>query len=171
MFGISLSEVALIAVVVLVVVGPQKLPTMLRTLGEWVRKIRTMTTQVRAQTGIDEILRQEGIDGGIAELRNLIRGDLAQLTRARSHTPEPVGSYDDPYERAGDIDRYREYPLEGPDAAGALADDLWDEPADDEPPPAAATLGEPSHAAPPWAEGEARSTELAGSEPEDGKAG
>ncbi|MCC6901376.1 MAG: twin-arginine translocase subunit TatB [Polyangiaceae bacterium] len=127
MFGVSLSELALIAVVALIVVGPQKLPAMLRSLGEWVRKIRTMTTQVRAQTGIDEILRQEGIDGGISELRNLIRGDLAALTYARTHVNEPAPAYD-PYESAVELDRTREYPLEGVDAGGALADDLWDEP-------------------------------------------
>ncbi|MBK8995960.1 MAG: twin-arginine translocase TatA/TatE family subunit [Myxococcales bacterium] len=151
MFGISLSEVALIAVVALLVVGPQKLPSMLRTLGEWARKLRQMTTQVRAQTGIDEILRQEGIDGGISELRSLIRGDLASLTRARSHVPE-AEPLDDPYPRAADLDRTREYPPEGPDAGGALADDLWDEPAADAP---AATLDAPSHTAPePAAEAE-----------------
>lgn len=143
MFGISLSEVALIAIVALIVVGPQKLPSMLRTLGEWVRKIRHMTTQVRAQTGIDDILRQEGIDGGIAELRSLIRGDLAALTRARGHVPEALPA-EDPYESAVELDRYREYPPEGADAAGALADDLWDEP---EPEAPTATVGEPSHSA------------------------
>jgi len=142
-FGVSLSEVALIAIVALLVVGPQKLPTMLRTLGEWIRKIRVMTTQVRAQTGIDEILRQEGIDGGIAELRSLIRGDLATLTRARSHLPE-AASASDPYEDAVQIDRTREYPPEGPDAGGALADDLYDEPPLDAP---AASAGAPTAAA------------------------
>jgi len=126
-FGISLTEVALIAIVALIVVGPQKLPGMLRTLGQWIRRLREMTTQVRAQTGIDEILRQEGIDGGIAELRSLIRGDLAQLARARSHEHEAPAPRDDPYEEAFELDRYREYPLEGPDAHGALPDDLVDE--------------------------------------------
>lgn len=151
MFGISLSEVALIAVVALLVVGPQKLPSMLRTLGEWARKLRHMTTQVRAQTGIDEILRQEGIDGGISELRSLIRGDLAALARGRSPAAEPE-PLDDPYPRTAELDRTREYPPEGPDACGALADDLWDEPAADAPP---ATLDAPSHTAPePSAEAE-----------------
>ena len=145
MFGISLSEVALIAVIALIVVGPQKLPAMSRSRGEWARKIRNMTSQVRAQTGIDEILRQEGIDGGIAELRDLVRGDLSALTRGRTHVPEAMPALD-PYESAVELDRTREYPLEGPDAGGALADDLWDEP---EPEP------EPEPEGPPWGEGAA----------------
>ena len=127
MFGFSFAEVVLIAIVALIVVGPQKLPAMLRTLGQWIRRLREMTTQVRAQTGIDEILRQEGIDGGIAELRSLIRGDLAQLARAR-HDQEKPERRDDPYEEAFELDRYREYPLEGADSHGALPDDLVDEP-------------------------------------------
>ena len=110
---------------------------MLRTLGEWVSKLRHMTTQVRAQTGIDEILPQEGIDGGISELRNLIRGDLAELSRARSRAPE-LPEAPNPYEEAVELDRYREYPPEGVDAAGALPDDL----VDDE--PAVAPAPEPS---------------------------
>jgi sec-independent protein translocase protein TatB len=137
-FGISLSEVVMIALVALIVVGPQKLPGMLRNLGQWVRKIRQMTTEVRAQTGIDDILRQEGIDGGIAELRNLIRGDLSALSRARHHEPEPAA--EDPYADAYELDRTREYPAEGVDASGALPDDLVDDSAradeaatDDEP--------------------------------------
>jgi sec-independent protein translocase protein TatB len=145
-FGISLSEVVLIAIIALIVVGPQKLPGMLRTLGQWIRRVREMTTQVRAQTGIDEILRQEGIDGGIAELRNLIRGDLAQLTRARhDYPPTPAARAEDPYEEAFELDRYREYPLEGADSHGALPDDLVDESAIAETAPA--ELAEPKPAA------------------------
>ncbi len=124
-FGVSFTEIAMIALVALIVVGPQKLPSMLRTLGQWVRRLRQMTTEVRAQTGIDEILRQEGFDGGIAELRNLVRGDLALLARERAHVPAPVR--DDPYEAAHELDLTREYPVDGADAAGALPDDLVDE--------------------------------------------
>lgn len=68
-FGFSFSEVVLIAVVALVAVGPQRLPGMLRNFGTWMRKIRKMTTEVRQQTGIDEMLRAEGLHGGLNELR------------------------------------------------------------------------------------------------------
>jgi sec-independent protein translocase protein TatB len=124
-FGISVTEIAVIVVVALVVVGPQKLPGMLRTLGEWIRKLRTFTTEMRAQTGIDDILRQEGFEGGLQELRALMRGDLRTLgsgPRARSGT-----SPADPYAALATPDRFREYPTEGADAAEALSDDLVDE--------------------------------------------
>jgi sec-independent protein translocase protein TatB len=128
-FGISLSEIALIAVVALIVVGPQKLPGMLRTLGQWVGRIRRLTSEVRAQTGIDDILRQEGIDGGISELRGMLRGDLRGIGSSRSR--DERSSVDDPYPDASELDRYREYPLEGADAHGALPDDLVDDDEDE----------------------------------------
>lgn len=141
MFGISLTEVAVIAVVTLIVVGPQKLPKMLRTVGEWIAKLRRLTSEVRAQTGIDEILRNEGIDGGLTELRSILRGDLSGVGRAVSRRGSLVE--DDPYAEAIELDKTREYPLEGADAAGAVPDDLFDDAS--EPPAVAAPA--PSNAA------------------------
>lgn len=127
-FGVSFGEIAVIALVVLVVVGPQKLPGMLRSLGQWIRKARIMTSEVRAQTGIDEILRQEGIDGGLAELRGMLRGDLGGFARPAQRDQGPEI---DPYARLpreerdwAPLDVDREYPAEGVDAAGAVPDDL-----------------------------------------------
>lgn len=125
MFGFSFGELLVIGVVALVAVGPQKLPGMLRTLGEWVRKARNITQEVRAQSGIDEILRSEGLHGGLSELRGLMRGP-----HVPAYTPPPpqpevaaVPRYEDPYANL-EIDPTKEYPPEGPDAYGALPDDL-----------------------------------------------
>jgi sec-independent protein translocase protein TatB len=122
-FGISVTEIAMIAIVVLVIVGPHKLPGMLRRLGEWIHKLRIFTTEMRAQTGIDEILREEGIEGGLSELRSLLRGDLRTLATRPSQAASETNS---PY-ATGEVDRDREYPTEGVDAGGALPDDLVDE--------------------------------------------
>lgn len=108
----------MVAIVALVVVGPKKLPMMLRTAGEWVGRLRKMTTEMRAQTGIDAILREEGIDG-VQELRALLRGEI-QAARDRYDYPS-----DEPTPPAAED----EYPIEGADAGGALADDLFDFPA------------------------------------------
>lgn len=134
MFGISFSEIILIAVITLVVVGPQRLPGMLRNLGQWIARLRRLTTEVRAQTGIDEVLREEGIDG-VHELRALLRGEITS-SRARAQ---------DPYEDAIAIDVAQEYPDEGADAKGALPDDLLDDqPAGGSEPEIAAGGGEPA---------------------------
>lgn len=131
MFGLSFSELLVIGVVALVAVGPQKLPGMLRTLGEWARKLRNLTHEMRTQSGIDEILRSEGIHGGLNELRGLMRGGghlptpLYTPPPAQAAVVTPASEYD-PY--AGlEIDATKEYPPEGPDAYGALPDDLYDD--------------------------------------------
>ncbi len=153
MFGVSFTEIAVIALITLIFVGPQKLPSMLYTLGRWIRKLRQLTTEVRAQTGIDEILRQEGFEGGLGELRSMLRGDIEVGRGARPRR------YEDPYEETYEYDDSREYPPEGADAAGAVPDDLVDEDDEDDAVVAAPSVPElTSHPAaepgdspdPPW---------------------
>jgi sec-independent protein translocase protein TatB len=126
-FGVSFSEVVLIAIVALIVVGPRRLPEILGTLGKWVRKVRNVTTEMRRQTGIDEILRAEGLAGGLAELRSIVRGDFAGAHRyggAQAPAYTAPGAVTDPYGEAVEFDRDRECPVEGPDAYGAIPEDL-----------------------------------------------
>lgn len=114
MFGVSFSEIILIAVIALIVVGPQKLPGMLRSVGQWTARLRRLTTEVRAQTGIDDVLREEGIDG-VRELRALLRGEVMAARRQAAQEPD---------EDTVEFDESQEYPAEGADAGGALPDDL-----------------------------------------------
>ena len=124
MFGISFTEITLVLIVALIVVGPSKLPVMLRTLGRWIGTARRFTSQVRAQTGIDDLLREEGLTGGINELRSVLRGDLV---RGVYPTASRAPAQADPYLDSMDFDITREYPIEGADALGALPDDLADD--------------------------------------------
>jgi sec-independent protein translocase protein TatB len=170
-FGLSFSEIVVVAIVALVAVGPQKLPGLLRTLGGWARKLRVMTHEMRAQSGIDDVLRSEGLHGGLTELRSLMRGQhftspaytpppynppptpatapgTASATPAAPPPAPPDPVEEDPYANL-DVDDSREYPPEGADAYGAIPDDLIDG-AYPEPVPAAA---EPSDLTPAAAEG------------------
>jgi sec-independent protein translocase protein TatB len=154
-FGVSFTELLLIGAVALLIVGPKRLPAMLGTLGRWTAKLRKITTEVRYQSGIDDILRKEGFSGGLSELRqlqNVARGGIKSLvasSTAQPGRPQParaqttgtvattssagaaqgsaVISVEDPYAHVP-YDRSREYPSEGCDCAGALPDDLWSEP-------------------------------------------
>jgi sec-independent protein translocase protein TatB len=127
--GVSFGELVLIGIVALVVVGPRRLPEMLGNLGRFIGRLRNMTTEVRRQTGIDDILRQEGIQGGLAELRGIVRGDLSSLHRpSPAATPLAPDAVVDNYGDAVDFDRWREYPTEGPDSYGAIPEDLVPEP-------------------------------------------
>jgi sec-independent protein translocase protein TatB len=122
-FGFSFGELLVICVVALIAVGPKKLPGMLQTLGQWLRKIRNLTVEVRNQTGIDDLLRSEGLNGGLNELRGLLRGNHGLPFEAPIVQPTPRAPIEDPYANV-DIDVSREYPQEGADAHGALPDDL-----------------------------------------------
>lgn len=49
MFGIGFSELVIILVIALVVVGPERLPGLARQAGQFVRQLRNMYNQVREQ--------------------------------------------------------------------------------------------------------------------------
>jgi sec-independent protein translocase protein TatB len=49
MFDIGWSELLVIAVVALVAIGPKELPTVLRTLGQWMAKLRRMASEFQNQ--------------------------------------------------------------------------------------------------------------------------
>jgi sec-independent protein translocase protein TatB len=70
-FGLGFGEVVLLIIVAIVVVGPRQLPSMMRTAGQWVSRIRRMSSDLRAQSGIDQLMRDEGIDRSIQEIRAL----------------------------------------------------------------------------------------------------
>ena len=112
----------MLGTVALLVLGPDKLPGMLRTLGQWLAKLRKLTSEVRYQSGIDDVLRAEGLDGGLNELRGLMRGGLSGsvLSHAASAAQQPSRPSLDHFIP----DKSREYPVEGVDAYGALPEDL-----------------------------------------------
>ena len=132
MFGFSFGELLVICVVALIAVGPKKLPGMLKTLGQWLRKLRNLTNDVRSQTGIDDLLRSEGLHGGLNELRGLLRGNhhtpfqAPEPAPAPAYVPPPEVAIEDPYANI-EVDASREYPAEGADSYGALPDDLLDD--------------------------------------------
>ena len=60
MFGIDSSELLLIAIVALVVIGPKELPGLLRTWGKWMAQMRAMASEFRGH--VDEMVRQSELD-------------------------------------------------------------------------------------------------------------
>jgi sec-independent protein translocase protein TatB len=49
MFGIDFSEILVIFGIALVVLGPEKLPRLARTIGRWIGRARAMARQFREQ--------------------------------------------------------------------------------------------------------------------------
>ena len=60
MFDIGASELLVIVIVAIFVIGPKDMPKALRTAGRWIGKLRRMSNHFRA--GIDEVVRQAEIE-------------------------------------------------------------------------------------------------------------
>lgn len=60
MFDVGASELLLIVVVAIVVIGPKDLPLALRTAGRWIGKVRRVSGHFRA--GIESMIREAELD-------------------------------------------------------------------------------------------------------------
>lgn len=73
MFDIGWSELLVIGVVALVVLGPKELPKLMRTLGQWTRAAQRMAREFRGH--VDDIIRESELDDlkrDVNSLRNPI---------------------------------------------------------------------------------------------------
>ena len=144
-FGLSFGELCVLLIVAVVVLGPKEMPRYLRKAGQFAGKMRRLAYDMREKSGIDEVLRSEGIAGDIAEIRKLARGEIggvmaavrstADVARSATGTSSsgssvtgtngPVSAYAMTQLPEGPhvtIEREREYPREGADSYGALPD-------------------------------------------------
>ncbi len=87
MFDIGGLELLLIAIVGLLVIGPERLPETLRTLGLWLGRLRRSFTSVKA-----EIEKEIGMDEVRRQLHNeAIMEDMKKIERdVKSTMQEPV---------------------------------------------------------------------------------
>lgn len=92
MFGIGFGEMLIIAVILLIAVGPRQLPAMMKTVGKGLREAKKASEDLRRTVGIDALLNDE-------QLRN------------------PLKSIDPPAYTLSDADLEREAPPEGVDVA------------------------------------------------------
>jgi len=83
---IGASELLVIAVVALIVVGPKDLPMLLRRLGQFMAKLRGMASEFRAS--FDEMARQSELDDLRKEVAAMRRGDFGDA--AGGAIEEPV---------------------------------------------------------------------------------
>ncbi|MDH5778839.1 MAG: Sec-independent protein translocase protein TatB, partial [Gammaproteobacteria bacterium] len=83
MFDIGFWELAIIAVVGLLVIGPERLPGVARTAGMWIGRTRRFITTVK--TDIDRELKQEELrkalerDAGLDEIKQIMNTDQFSL--------------------------------------------------------------------------------------------
>jgi sec-independent protein translocase protein TatB len=108
MFDISWSEFLLIGVVALIVIGPKELPAVMRTLGQWTRKVRGMASEFQNQ--FQEAIREaemadlkKEVDDLAQDVKNFdplkeVRADVENMgedvKRSLTVTPEPAAASD-----------------------------------------------------------------------------
>ena len=111
MFDIAPTELLIVALVALVVIGPKDLPRVMRTVGNWVGKARGMARHFRS--GLDTMMREAELE----ELEKKWRAENDRIMRdypaigdgpnviapPPASTPAPEGEMPPP--RAGDDDR------------------------------------------------------------------
>jgi sec-independent protein translocase protein TatB len=96
-FGLSFGELVMLLLVAVVVLGPKELPRYLRKAGQLAGQLRRMAYDMRAKSGIDEVLRSEGIGADIAEIRRLAsfaRGELGSIVSELKNTANGVAIRD-----------------------------------------------------------------------------
>jgi sec-independent protein translocase protein TatB len=94
MFDIGFSEIMVVAVISLIIMGPERLPETLRTLSLWLGRLRQFVSSARAEiedeVGMDEIRRQlrneqimRDLEKGKDQL-NALAKDVTDISRIES---------------------------------------------------------------------------------------
>ncbi|MEY2342624.1 Sec-independent protein translocase protein TatB [Acidithiobacillus sp. IBUN Pt1247-S3] len=88
MFDFSFGELALLAVIALLVVGPEKLPELARTAGKWVgyfrRTVNNVRSEVEQQLLLDE-MRKEA-----EKLKGYANEPLQEVEKFKASIEEPL---------------------------------------------------------------------------------
>ena len=114
MFDIGFSEIIFIMVIVLLVVGPERLPRIARTAGLWIGKMRGFVSSVKAdidrELATDELRKALDKQAAMPELEELIDEVSSKPLRTQEDTdidgpaeqqPADSGSGDAPDESDG----------------------------------------------------------------------
>jgi sec-independent protein translocase protein TatB len=103
MFDIGWSELLVIGVIALVVIGPKDLPKVLKTVGYWVRKARTVSREF--QSSIEQMVREAELDDVKKEIEKVTSVDLKQEFEKsidptgdlkKAMEPPPLPSFESP---------------------------------------------------------------------------
>ena len=110
MFDVGFSEVVIIAIIALVILGPERLPKVARTLGFWVGRARRMVADVKSD--IDREMRESELadlrklGDEISEVKNEVQsaaGEVADDTGVESVVESIKKSADDVQSSVSDV--------------------------------------------------------------------
>jgi sec-independent protein translocase protein TatB len=88
MFDFSLGEMLVVALVALVVLGPERLPKAARFAGLWVRKARAQWYSMKHE--LEQELASEELRRSLRESQEALRETEAQLREATGEAPRAI---------------------------------------------------------------------------------
>jgi sec-independent protein translocase protein TatB len=104
MFDVGFSELVLIFIVGLLVLGPERLPGVIRTGSLWLARLRRsfneIRTEIERESGLDDLKRDLHNQSIMDSLKD-VRDDLQQAQHQLQQLPQQVG---DAVERIGQSD-------------------------------------------------------------------
>jgi len=89
MFGIGFGEFVVIGILLLIAVGPRRMPVMMKSVGRGMREFRKATRELRAQVGLDELMNDEDLTQPLRRTAPRVRPDVA-APRASAAQVAPV---------------------------------------------------------------------------------
>ena len=103
MFDIGFSELLVIAVITLIVMGPERLPETVRTISLWLGRLKQMIssarTELESEVGMGEVRRQlhnekilRDLENSRADFKNSLRDSTAELDSAAAEIKDAVQS-------------------------------------------------------------------------------
>lgn len=96
MIDIGLSKIALIGVVALIVIGPEKLPKVARTIGTLLGKAQRYVSDVKAEVGrsmdLDELKKmKESMEGAARDVESSIQTNASDFEKSWSEATGTAG--------------------------------------------------------------------------------
>jgi len=136
MFDIGWTEITIILIVAIIVIGPKDLPRVLRTVGQWVGKAKSMTREFRGH--VDDMIRDTELDEVKKQIESAGSFDV---NSALENSIDPNGEMKDAFDFSGDefsnpVDlddpSYNDGELDpnDPDGTAVYDDDPHDDPED-----------------------------------------
>jgi sec-independent protein translocase protein TatB len=88
MFDVGWTELVVIGIVALIVIGPRELPATLRTIGQMMTKVRRMASEFQGQ--FNDALREAELDELRKEAEKLTSGAFDPLEKVKSEIESAV---------------------------------------------------------------------------------
>jgi sec-independent protein translocase protein TatB len=130
MFDFGFSEMVIVAVVALVVLGPERLPRVARQAGQWMSKLQRYVSDVKSdinrQMELDELRRlktevttaAQGLEGTVRSVMSDAQSSLDELASAAGEIKPPATDWDSIYRHRRTRERYKERRTERARALG-----------------------------------------------------